>query len=85
MSQFYMITKEATETVPQFIIRFQNLRKQLTCSPTPEELTKTFLTVLREPVYTTLAVVDLTRKPIEDVISRVLRLDNAQSMSMKNL
>ena len=41
-----------------------------------------FLTGLRKPLRTTLAVVDLTGNPIEDVISRVLRLDNAQSMSI---
>ena len=40
MSQFYTIIQEANETVPQFVIRFQNMRKQLTHSPTPEELTK---------------------------------------------
>ena len=85
MSQFYAITHEATETVPQFVIRFQPLRMQLTWSPITEELTETFLTAIREPLGTTLAVVDLTGKPIDDVISRVLRLDNAQSMSMKNL
>ena len=27
MSQFYAIIQEANETVPQFVIRFQNLRK----------------------------------------------------------
>ena len=27
MSQFYAIIHEANETVPQFVIRFQNLRK----------------------------------------------------------
>ena len=32
-----------------------------------------------------LGFVDLTGKPIEDVISRVLRLDSAQSMSMTSL
>ena len=54
MSQFYAIIQEANETVPQFMIRFQNLRKQLTHSPTPEELTEIFLTGLREPLRTTL-------------------------------
>ena len=30
MSKFYAILQEANETVPQFIIRFQSLRRQLT-------------------------------------------------------
>ena len=44
-----------------------------------------FLTGLRKPLRTTLAVVDLTGNPIEDVTSRVLRLESAQSMSMTSL
>ena len=85
MSQFYAIIQEVNETVPQFVIRFQNLRKQLTRSPTPEELTKIFLTGLCEPLQTTLQVIDLSGQPIEEVIRRVLRLDRAQSMSMASL
>ena len=60
MSQFYAIVQEANETVPQFAIRFQNLRKELTRSPTPEELTEIFLTGLHEPLRRTLQVVDLS-------------------------
>ena len=82
MSQFYAIIQEGNETGAQFVIRFQNLRKQLTRSPTPEELTEIFLTRLREPLRTMLQIMDLLGQPIEEVIRRVLRLDSAQSMSM---
>ena len=85
MSQFYASRQEANETVPQFVIRFQSLRRQLTRSPTPEELTDIFLTGLREPLRTTLQLMDLSGQPIEEVIRRVLRLDSAQSMSMSSL
>ena len=61
------------------------MRKQLTRSPTPEELTEIFLTGLREPLRTTLQLMDLSGQPIEEVIRRVLRLDSAQSMSMASL
>ena len=44
MSQFLAITQEVIEIIPQFVIQFQNLWRQLTRSPTSEELTKTFLT-----------------------------------------
>ena len=54
-------------------------------SPTPEELTEIFLTGLREPLRTTLQIMDLSGQPIEEVIRRVLRLDSAQSMSMASL
>ena len=36
MSQFYAISQEIHETMPQFIIRFQNLRRQLGRQP-PED------------------------------------------------
>ena len=61
MSQFYEILQEANETIPQFVIRFQNLQKQLTRSLTTEELTEIFLTELREPLRTTLQIMDLYR------------------------
>ena len=82
MSKFYSIALKVTKVVPQLVIRFQNLSKQLTHSPTLEELIEVFLTGLREPLRTTLVVVDLTGNRIEGVISRVLRLDSAQSMSI---
>ena len=85
MSQFYAIIQEVNKIVPQFVIRFQNLRKQLTCSPTLEELTEIFLTGLREPLRTTLQVIDLSGQPIKEVIRRVLRLDNTRNMSMASL
>ena len=85
MSKFYAIIQEANETVPKFVICFQNLRKQLTHSPTPKELIEIFLTELREPLRTTLQLMDLSGQPIEEVIRRVLRLDSAHSMSMASL
>ena len=85
MSQFYASRQEANETVPQFVIRFQSLRRQLTHSPTPEELSEIFLTGLWEPLRTTLQLMDLSRQPMEEVIRRVLQLNSAQSMSMSSL
>ena len=71
------LVSQLNETMPQFVIRFQNVRKQLTSSPTTKELTEIFLTGLREPLRTTLQVVDLSGQPIEEVIRRVLCLDSA--------
>ena len=47
-----------------------------------------FLIALREPLRTTVVVVDFTGKTLDDIIDRVLRLDSAQtshSMSMTAL
>ena len=62
MSQFYVAYQEAHETVAQFIIRFQNLRRQLT-QPLLEE--DTFLSALREKIRTTLAVFDFKDHSLE--------------------
>ena len=58
MSQFYAISQETLETVPQFIIWFQNLKRQLARQPPEEEVKETCLSALREPLRTTLAMFD---------------------------
>ena len=60
MRQFYAIIQEVNETVPQFVICLQNLTKQLMRSPTVEELTEIFLIGFREPLRTTLQIMDLS-------------------------
>ena len=50
IGQFYATYQEANETVPQFIIRFQNLQKQLTQSPLEDEVKEIFLMALWEPL-----------------------------------
>ena len=68
--------QEATETIPQVVIRFRNPRHQLTRPPVPEDLTEIILITLHEPLHTTLAVIDFTGKTCKDVIDRVLWLDS---------
>ena len=85
MSQFYAICQDAHGTVPQFVIRFQSLRHQLTWLTLVDELNETFLSALREPLRTTLVVVDFTRKTPKEVIDHVLRLDSAQTNDNMNM
>ena len=47
MSQFYTISQEVHEIVPQFIIRFQNLRRQLARQPLEKDVKETFLSALK--------------------------------------
>ena len=57
--------RKAYETILQFVIRFQNLWKQL-ARPTPDkDLKETFLIALREPLRTTLVVFDFKADTIE--------------------
>ena len=54
----------------------------------PEDLTEMFLTALRKPLCTTLTVVELTGKTLENIINWLLRLDSvqtSQTMSMTAL
>ena len=46
MSQFYAAYQKAHETIPQFIIRFQNPRRQLARPPPEEDVNDTFLSAL---------------------------------------
>ena len=75
MSQFYAILQEAHETIPQFIIRFQNLRRQLTRKPLAKDVEETFFSALREPLRTTLAVLDFREHSLKQVIDKALRMD----------
>ena len=46
MSQFYAAYQEVHETIQQFIIRFQNLQRQLARPLVIEDVKETFLSVL---------------------------------------
>ena len=76
---FYATHQEAKEIVAQFIIRFQNLHRQLTRAPPEEDVKEIFLAALREPLWTTLAVVDFKTNTIDQVIDRVLNMERAQN------
>ena len=50
MSQFYVAYQEAHEIVPQFIIWFQNLRRQLARPLSEMDVNESFLSALQEPL-----------------------------------
>ena len=87
MSQFYAAYQEAHETVPQFMIWFQNLRRQLARPPPEEDVKDTFLSALREPLQTTLVVFDFKDQSLEQLIHKALIVDKTQTnnMSMASL
>ena len=88
MSQLYAIFQETHEVVPQFITQFQNLRRQLTRQPPEEDIKETFLSALREPLRTTLAVFDFKEQSLEQVIDKSLLMDKTQTcnnLSMASL
>ena len=65
IGQFYATYQESNETKTQFIIQFQNLQKQLTWPPPKEDLKETFQTVLREPLWTRLVILDFKTNTLE--------------------
>ena len=79
LSQFYAISQEHQETIPQFTIRFQNLHRELAREISADNPKDTFLTTLREPLRTTLGVLDFSQQMIEQVVDQVLVMDNAQN------
>ena len=85
MSQFYAISQETLETIPQCIIWFQNMRRQLARQPPEEDVKETSLSALREPLRTTLAVFNFKEQSLEQVIDKALLMEKTQtsnSMSM---
>ena len=78
LCQFYAIQQGPHETVAQFVLRFQELYRQVASDVSANHLTDTFLGRLREPLRTTLALTDFSKKTIEQVVTRVLALTCTQ-------
>ena len=85
MSQLYAIFQETHEVVPQFITQFQNLRRQLTRQPPEEDIKETFLSALREPLRTTVAMFDFKEQSLEQVIDKALLMDKTQSCNIMSM
>ena len=78
LRQFFSIGQEPHETVAQFTIRFQDLYRQVADDVSAQHIPDTFLSSLREPLRTTLALTNFANQTIEQVIARVLALDRTQ-------
>ena len=72
------MSQEPQETVAQFTIRFQDLYRQLAEGVFAHHIPDTFFAILREPLRTTLALTNLSNQIIEQVIARVLAIDQTQ-------
>ena len=60
------------------MIRFQDLYRQLADDVSAHHISDTFLSSLREPLRTTLALTNFANQTIEQVIAHVLALDRTQ-------
>ena len=71
------------------MIRFQNLQLQISKKIPDEELRDIFLEAIREPLRTTLAVFNFKNQSIDQVIDKVLAMDQTHtgknSMNMSTL
>ena len=88
LRQFFSMSQEPHETVAQFTIRFEDFYRQVTDDVSTQHIPDTFLSSLREPLRTTLALTNFANQTIEQVIARVLALDWTQhdaSFSMTSL
>ena len=75
-------------TKAYFIVRIQNLWRQLARQPLKDDVKETFLSELREKFQTTLAVFDFKERSLEQVIDKALLMDKTQTcnnMSMMSL
>ena len=81
ISQFYAISQEAHAIVPQFIIRFQNLRRQLARQPLEDDVKETFdfLVGIKRATSDNLSGVRLQKKSLEQVIDKTLLMDETQT------
>ena len=76
--QFFSMSQEPQEIVIQFTIRFQDLYHQLAEVVSAQHIPDTFLAGLREPLRTSLTLTDFSQQTIEQVIPRVLAIDQTK-------
>ena len=72
------MSQEPHETVAKFMIRFQDLYRQLVDDVSAHHIPDTFLSNLQEPLRMTLALTNFANQTIEQVIARILALDRTQ-------
>ena len=88
LRQFFSMSQEPHETVAQFTIRFQDPYRRVADDVSAQHIPDTFLSSLREPLRTTLALTNFTNQTIEQVIVCVLTLNRTQqstAFSMSSL
>ena len=76
---FYTIRQEPTETIQQFVIRFQRMHSQLSRAPSEEETKAIFLATIWEPLRTVCIVIDFRTNTIDQVIDRVREMEKSSS------
>ena len=75
IGQFYTIKQKPSESIADFSLRFQNLRRKLERAPTEDEARETFLTALRRPIRTTLTNTSVKGETSDMVLERTLNLE----------
>ena len=76
---FYTIRQEPTETIQQFVIRFQRMHCQLSRAPPEAETKAIFLAALWEPLHTMCTVIDFRTSTVDKVIDRVREMEKSSS------
>ena len=64
------------ESVADFLIRFQAVEGLLDTPPTEDIRKRHFLKALKEPLWSSFALLDFTTVPVTEVINRALNLDH---------
>ena len=88
IGQFYTIKQLPSESIADFSLRFQNLRRKLERVPTEDEARETFLTAQQRPLRTTLTNTSVKGETTDMVIERALNLEldeEEEAFSMSSL
>ena len=74
--EYYSLKQQPTESVADFLIRFQAVEGLLDTLATEDIQKRQFLKALKEPLWSSFALLDFTTVPISEVINRALNLDH---------
>ena len=76
LREYYSLKQQPTESVADFLIRFQAVEGLLDTPPTEDIRRRQFLKALKEPLRSSFALLDFSTVPISEVINRALNLDH---------
>ena len=76
LREYYSLKQQPTESVADFLIRFQAVEGLLDTPPTEDIRKRQFLKALKEPLRSSFALLDFTTVPVTEVINRALNLDH---------
>jgi nucleoside recognition membrane protein YjiH len=75
LKEYYSLQQQVGESIAEFLLRFRALQALLDTAPMEDIQKRQFLKALKEPLWSSFALLDFSTVPLTEVINQVLNLD----------